>query len=391
MPIWLYIIFSVCVSSFIGGITNHFAIQMLFRPRTEWRVMGRRVPFTPGLIPKRKDEIAGSLGDVVSSYLVTADGMREMLQRESFQQSIEDKIVARLEAMSEGEDGLTVRQLALRYWSEEQWNERKEQLAAMLQGYVQRGIAYAWEDKGIRHKQLKELIPGWQDETLASLAMKAESIIVKSLSDELQSPQGQRMLRNMTVGMIDKAGGFMGALAGIFVDEDKLVARMTPMLVEQLHSESVRQAIRNMIGGVLDKAGGWTAEEAVQKLSDREDALGWLQEGAERYVRPERWIAALEQADIGGWLANNREQWRPAIHRAMGTVFELLTRNIHRVLEAVQLPKLVREQVEKFPVERLEQVVLSVSGREFRAITWLGVLLGGIIGLIQALLVQFVA
>jgi uncharacterized membrane protein YheB (UPF0754 family) len=55
-------------------------------------------------------------------------------------------------------------------------------------------------------------------------------------------------------------------------------------------------------------------------------------------------------------------------------------------MKAVNLPQLVQEQVEKFPIERLEEVILSVSGREFRAITWLGVLLGGIIGLFQSLL-----
>jgi len=32
-------------------------------------------------------------------------------------------------------------------------------------------------------------------------------------------------------------------------------------------------------------------------------------------------------------------------------------------------------------------MILDVTGKEFRAITWLGVLLGGLIGLIQSLLI----
>lgn len=390
MPVWVYIIISVCISGFIGGVTNHFAIQMLFRPRTEKRFMGRRVPFTPGLIPKRKNEIAESLGDVVASYLVTPEGMREMLQRDSFKASIEQKAYDWIEGLAAEENGLTVRQLALRYWPEEKWNEYKEQLAVMLQGYVRRGIAYAWDERGIADRTLKELIPGWKEETLQSLGLQAEKIIIQSLSAELQSPKGQRMLRNMAASMLERAGGFMGALAGIFMDEDKLVARITPMLVEQLHSETVRQAIRKMIAGTLEKAGDLTAEEAVHKLSGREDGMNWLQEGADKYLHIEQWLASLENIDIGRWLANNREQWRTMVRRGVASALELLSRNIHRVMESIELPKLVREQVEKFPVERLEEVVLSVSGREFRAITWLGVLLGGIIGLIQSLLVQFV-
>ncbi|MNO04618.1 hypothetical protein D3C81_2257180 [compost metagenome] len=54
-------------------------------------------------------------------------------------------------------------------------------------------------------------------------------------------------------------------------------------------------------------------------------------------------------------------------------------------MQAISLPELVKEQVEKFPVERLEEIILNISGSEFRAITWLGALLGGFIGLLQSL------
>jgi uncharacterized membrane protein YheB (UPF0754 family) len=80
----------------------------------------------------------------------------------------------------------------------------------------------------------------------------------------------------------------------------------------------------------------------------------------------------------------------PAIEAALPGMLDkglgFLERSIPGAMKAVNLPQLVQEQVEKFPIERLEEVILSVSGREFRAITWLGVLLGGIIGLLQSLL-----
>jgi len=390
MPIWLYIFFSIVISGLIGGVTNHFAIQMLFRPRTEWRIKGRRVPFTPGLIPKRKAEIAQSLGDIVASYLVTPDGMREMLLKPSFQQSIEVKLSNQLEELAAAEHGLSVRELILRFMPEEKWDIRKQELASILQSLLHRGIVYAWEQKGLAGKPLKEIIPGWQGEVFSGLAVKAESVILSSIADGLQSPQGQRMLRKAASSMVERTGGFMGAIAGIFMDEDKLVAKLTPMLVEQLYTDQVRQTVQGMIQGLLSKGGEMSVEDAVRMLSDREDALQWLQQSAEAYLRTERWIEMAEEWDVGEWLANNRERWQSGVSRLTASGLELLARHIHRVLEAAQLPKLVREQVEKFPVEQLEEVVLGVSGREFRAITWLGVLLGGIIGLFQGLLVQFV-
>jgi uncharacterized membrane protein YheB (UPF0754 family) len=39
-------------------------------------------------------------------------------------------------------------------------------------------------------------------------------------------------------------------------------------------------------------------------------------------------------------------------------------------------------------VAQLEDLVLGFSRRQFRAITWFGVLLGGLIGIVQALLWQ---
>ena len=45
----------------IGYVTNRIAIQMLFRPRTGKRILGFHVPFTPGIIPKNRNELAASI------------------------------------------------------------------------------------------------------------------------------------------------------------------------------------------------------------------------------------------------------------------------------------------------------------------------------------------
>lgn len=90
MQNWLFILVNVCVAAFVGGVTNHFAIKMLFHPREEKIILGRRVPFTPGLIPKRKDEIAESLGHVVSDYLVTSEGLQDLIRRPVFRSKMEE-------------------------------------------------------------------------------------------------------------------------------------------------------------------------------------------------------------------------------------------------------------------------------------------------------------
>jgi putative Mg2+ transporter-C (MgtC) family protein len=46
----------------------------------------------------------------------------------------------------------------------------------------------------------------------------------------------------------------------------------------------------------------------------------------------------------------------------------------------MHLAKIVEEQVEAFSLERLEEIIISIAKSELKMITWLGALLGGIIG-----------
>jgi uncharacterized membrane protein YheB (UPF0754 family) len=386
MPTWLFIVVNMLIAAFVGGITNHFAIQMLFHPRTEWRFLGRRVPFTPGIIPKRKPEIAASLGDVVASYLVTPEGLQELLAGEQFRLSTEERIARLIEEIAGREPGLTVRDLAVQWFGEENYVRRKTEFADYIREGTSRGLAWLWQERGLGNKRLSELFPGWSEERTAEWSEKAADIVVSALTAELLSAEGQRMLRKLTAGLIDRSSGFLGALAAMFVDEDKLVSRLTPVLVEQLEGENVRGALRSMIRRQIDAAGERTLEQLAAIVSGEEEPLPWLARKLEEALPLERLFEAAERIDVSCWLRDNRPLWQGWLKRLVNTAGDLLVKHMRTIIQALSLPQVVRQQVEKFPVERLETIVLSVSGKEFKAITWLGVLLGGIIGLIQSVL-----
>lgn len=86
----------VLASAFVGGIigysTNWLAIKMLFRPLTEKYIGRWRVPFTPGLIPKKRDALAKSLGGTVADYLVTTDTLVAAFEHPEFTESLENLI-----------------------------------------------------------------------------------------------------------------------------------------------------------------------------------------------------------------------------------------------------------------------------------------------------------
>jgi uncharacterized membrane protein YheB (UPF0754 family) len=67
------------IGAIIGYVTNAVAIRMLFRPFKEWRVLGIRVPFTPGIIPRQRGMIARSIGHMVARELLNEKVLRRRL------------------------------------------------------------------------------------------------------------------------------------------------------------------------------------------------------------------------------------------------------------------------------------------------------------------------
>lgn len=87
------------VGAFIGYLTNRVAIRMLFRPLKAWRVMGIRVPMTPGVIPSKRGELADNMGEVVGDHLLTSKEIGKALQEEKFQQHLLNVIAERVGAI----------------------------------------------------------------------------------------------------------------------------------------------------------------------------------------------------------------------------------------------------------------------------------------------------
>lgn len=66
----------------IGWLTNWIAIRMLFRPHRALYVCGRRVPLTPGLIPRERERLAHAVGGAVAEKLLNPQTLEEALLNE---------------------------------------------------------------------------------------------------------------------------------------------------------------------------------------------------------------------------------------------------------------------------------------------------------------------
>lgn len=77
----LHIILPVLVGALIGYCTNYIAIRMLFHPYNAVYIGKRRLPFTPGIIPKNQSRLANAMGDAVSQQLLSKEVITESFRR----------------------------------------------------------------------------------------------------------------------------------------------------------------------------------------------------------------------------------------------------------------------------------------------------------------------
>src|SRR5512133_1357760 len=82
------------ISAFIGWFTNALAVRMIFRPRRPMRVLGL---FTlQGLVPKRQDELAASIGHTVQQHLLSHGDVLAILNRADLQEALDKEIRERI-------------------------------------------------------------------------------------------------------------------------------------------------------------------------------------------------------------------------------------------------------------------------------------------------------
>ena len=69
------------VGGIIGYFTNDLAIKMLFRPYRPLQIYGRRIPFTPGLIPRNQERLAKRISDTIMGSLLTPEELQKLARR----------------------------------------------------------------------------------------------------------------------------------------------------------------------------------------------------------------------------------------------------------------------------------------------------------------------
>lgn len=365
----------IAVGAAIGGVTNSLAIKMLFRPYKPLYLFGKRVPFTPGLIPKRREELANQLGKMVVEHLLTAEGIKRKFLQVQFQEQLISWGETQVRNLTNSEKTASQLMASL------QIKNPSDLINLKLKKFLHTKFVGIVEEN--KDKPLKEIVPrDMLDNVDQAIPKLAQFITIKGIA-YFESKEGKQRLGKMIDDFLSTRG-VLGNMISMFLGNESLVDKVQPEVVKFLKNEETR----HLLSALIDRE--WKNVQEVT-LEDLDHKWGIIQKGSTLLdtIVDKLNIEGLVTKPISVYLKPNEEkiigQWLPKVVK-ISTGY--LIAHLDTMLKQLKLEEVVREQVETFAVDRLEDMILSISRREFKMITYLGALLGGIIGGMQAVIVM---
>lgn len=368
----------IAIGAIIGGLTNSLAIKMLFRPY-EARYIGKwKVPFTPGLIPKRRDELAVQLGRMVVEHLLTAEGIQQKMHDPVFKRTMIEyaqKEVLRFLETDESIEALLKKGLHM----QNPTNEVKMRASTYISGKLELKMAQ------LKQKEVVDILPERLQTKVDGAIEPFADLILTKVSDYIASTEGKDKLSIMIDRYLADRGT-LGSMINMFFTNTRLVDKVQPELLRLLKQKD----IQNVIVTMLEKEWNELKVTKLESFEGKFDSKEMIEEITSLIVN-ELPIDHFMQLSLTDAVAPYKDRIvEDIVPRIVDAAGNYLSNNLQPLMEQMHLADIVKGQVETFSVGRIEEMVLSISRREFKMITYLGAVLGGLIGLIQGVVITLI-
>lgn len=499
-------VISIIVGAVIGYLTNWLAIKMLFKPQREIRIAGKRVPFTPGLIPKERERIATSVGKTIGEHLLTKETLIEALDNDRIRSHISNWIgekVRELKNKSNSLEELLQKLLGKRYASVMekvrgllvantvqflQAEDNKEKFTEATREFIKKALMASPESllasnqlvktkeftisklKGLKdskdlkdklqvyieknivlleqsEKSLQDILPEGITASVKAYIYNSRADICLGISKLLKQPNVSNRLKNAIGTMISSN---LNVLVAAFLKPDtvynKFIAALDDYFKEDenqrnvvmMINDSIQRLLEDRIGELLKKISEEDRATLTKALVDMlaenvltdtviDNIFDELEKGFLKYPSLDQMLTNIneeydskiadfiidrfqEYASSGnfllvvdkltGWaleqigktipaaiMGDDLEKITTVITEAWEALFQrFLHKDAQAIIEALDIPKIVEERINTFDVSYTEEIILSLAKKELSAITWLGALLGAIMGILSPLL-----
>lgn len=373
MNIFLTLCMMIVVGAMIGGLTNSLAIKMLFRPY-EAKYIGKwRIPFTPGLIPKRRDQLAVQLGQLVVNHLITEESIQAKLKEERLRNQL-------IKLLSKEFDQFLQKQITIDQLL------RQFHLSISKQDVEKRvgeWIVELYQQRLDQHQstQLKDFFNTEAEKEIEEVLEKVSTYLHKRIVSMLEGPSTQVKIEKVINQYAQSKGFFGNMVLSMFSSED-LSTKVQVLFVQYIQSADGYRWLHQAVQQEWIKLKDSTLSD-YRHVLERDLIKSMINQLVRSNLPIQKWLQTNAPSLLRPFATTIKQKVVPDVVNA---IFKKMVKNIPEAFKHLEMEKMVEKQVAAFPTERIEQIILSISRKEFKLITYLGALLGGIIGLIQGLL-----
>ncbi|MBF2346802.1 DUF445 domain-containing protein [Listeria seeligeri] len=373
MSVLFTIILMAVIGGFIGAMTNYIAIRMLFRPYNAIYLFKKRLPFTPGLIPKRRDELAEHIGKVVVSHLLTEDAIRARLLDSTLQKEVTETISHMFH------EKMTLETTPNELLETIGYKNAEVRSVDWLRSKLEKELNHFFDKN--QSKRVSDLIPSTLEAELREKLPHVTERITTKTADFIASEDGKIQIKQMLQNFFADHGK-MGSMARMFINTDTFSEKIQQEGLKLLSQDDTK----SLLNGLLTTE--WQNFEAKE--------LQELLPGESQPQLTKQLTAEILQAIPYEKLFNQPVQVMLRNYETVITekiipftverLLDFVAKHSSEMVERLNLANLVETQIATFSLPEIEKLVIEISGRELKMITYLGGVLGGFIGIVQGIL-----
>ncbi len=398
--LWLYVSPPV-LGGIIGYFTNDIAIKMLFRPYRAIYIAGRRVPFTPGLIPRNQERLALNISKTIMGSLLTPHELqnlaRRLLQTERVQSAI-----------------LWLLRLAIEQIKTDKNEKSAKIVAGILRDLLGESLPRLLKVLARREDFLEAQINQIFDQILLEFQLSEEQAtrLADWLLQAVLPPDVLRQtivdfLTDRTIQIIDegfreKTSGTYWVVANLFGLRNTLTRLRTFCLDEKEATNSrlqeltqdlqMRDRIRKLLQNLSLQNLPMGTVRQLRKTT-RESVRHYLQNSGSDFLQG--LTDSVDWENIAGVLLN-RLSTSPVVNTSLEVLSQelalILDKYLEKDLEVIvaqvipilSIDQVIVDRVKSTSPADLEAAIEGIVKNELQAIVTLGGVLGFVIGLFQA-------
>ena len=376
MQAFLVILFMVVVGAVIGGVTNVIAIRMLFHPFKPYYIFKMRIPFTPGLIPKRREEIATKIGQVIEEHLITESVIYQKLNEPNTREAINDLVIKQLSKLKS--DDATIRKFA---------NQFDFDLDDLINNKLDKTIInklnnYYYDKQAT---SINEILPAEVITMVDEKLDQAGDLIRERARNYLSSDKGARDIYDMLDTFFTEKGKIVGLLQ-MFMTKESIAERVQHELIRLTRHPKAKVIIDKVIRDEYETLKSQSLSHVV-----KEDQFTNISESLVHLIMTNLQLNEKMDTPISRLTPKLVDQIQIGVANTItDLIIKQASNHLSTIMTKINLRQMVENQINTFDLDYIERLIIEIANKELKLIMSLGFILGGIIGFFQGIVAIFV-